>query len=69
MFRITSKMFSSDEFLCTIHDLSTKVTGMHEGCRVLDGSAHLLSRALVNQSATVACCTLYLSPRATHLHQ
>jgi len=34
----------------------------------LDGSAHLLSRALVSQSASVACCTLSLSLRATSRH-
>jgi hypothetical protein len=40
---------------------STKVTDTDESCRVLDGSAHLLSRALVSQSASVAYCTLSVS--------
>jgi hypothetical protein len=38
-----------------------KVVGTYEGGLVLDGSAHSLSRALASQSASVACCTLYLS--------
>jgi hypothetical protein len=46
--------------------MGTKVTGTCEGVRVLDGSAHLKSRAVVNQSASVSCCTLCLSPRANH---
>jgi hypothetical protein len=41
-----------------------EVTGTLEGGRVLDGPAHLLSRVLVSQSASVACCPLPLC--ATH---
>jgi hypothetical protein len=37
------------------------VTGTSEDGRVLDVFAHLLSRALVSQSVSVACCTLFLS--------
>jgi hypothetical protein len=33
----------------------------YESGRVSDGSAHLLSHALVSQSASVICCTLSLS--------
>jgi hypothetical protein len=45
----------------------TKVIGTYEGGRVLDCSAHLLSRSLVSRWASVACCTLSVSlcaPRA-----
>jgi hypothetical protein len=41
------------------------VTDTDDGGRVLDGSAHLLSRVLVSQSASVFFCTLSLSLRAT----
>jgi hypothetical protein len=44
-----------------------KVTGPYEVGRVLDGSAHLLSRALVSQSASVACCTVTVR-RCQSLH-
>lgn len=37
------------------------------------GSAHIMSRDLVNQSASVACCTLYVSlcapPAVVHCGQ
>jgi hypothetical protein len=36
----------------------TQMTVLDDDGRVLDGSAHLLSRALVSQSASVPCCTL-----------
>jgi hypothetical protein len=38
-----------------------KMMGTYKGGRVFDGSARLLSRALVSQSAPVACRTLSLS--------
>jgi hypothetical protein len=41
--------------------MRTKVTATDYGGLVLDGSAHLLSRALVSQSASVTCCKLSLS--------
>lgn len=37
------------------------MTGTYEGGRVLGGSAHLLSHALVMQSASVTYCALSLS--------
>jgi hypothetical protein len=37
------------------------MTGTNKGGRVLDGSTLLVSRALVNQWASVACCMLHLS--------
>jgi hypothetical protein len=40
-----------------------KVAGTDEDGRVLDGSAHLLSRVLVSQSDSIACCTLSVSAR------
>jgi hypothetical protein len=42
--------------LSKLHD--TKVTSTCEGGRVLDGSAHVKSRALVSQSTSVTCCIL-----------
>jgi hypothetical protein len=39
----------------------TQVIVTEDGGRVLDGSAHLKSRALVNQSASVTGCTLSVS--------
>jgi hypothetical protein len=38
-----------------------KLTCSYEGGRVLEGSAHLKSRAFVSQSAAVACCMLSVS--------
>jgi hypothetical protein len=45
-------------------DLFVKVTITYESGRVLEGSAHLKSRAIVSQSASFAC-TLCLSLRGT----
>jgi hypothetical protein len=45
----------------------TKVAGIYDGGRILEVSAHLLSRAL-SQSAPVACCTLSLSLSLSHPH-
>jgi hypothetical protein len=42
------------------------VTGTYEGGRVLVGSAHLKSRALVSQSASIARCVSSLSVSARH---
>jgi hypothetical protein len=36
-----------------------KVTDNDVGCRILDGSAHLMSRVLVTQSASVELDTLH----------
>jgi hypothetical protein len=41
-----------------IHACVPKVIGTYKGSRVLDGSVHLKSHALVIQSASVACCAL-----------
>jgi hypothetical protein len=37
------------------------VTRTYDGGRDLNGSAHLMPRALESQSASVACCTLTVS--------
>jgi hypothetical protein len=56
----------SSSVLDKIHKYGVKVAGTYEGGRVLVGSAHLLSRALVSQSDSVACCTLSVSLFASH---
>jgi hypothetical protein len=46
---------------CDSYGLRCDVTGT-DGDRILDDSAHLLSRTLVSQPASVACCVLSRCP-------
>jgi hypothetical protein len=59
-------VWSSSSVLDKIHKCGAKVADTYEGGRVLVCSAHLLSRALVSQSDSVACCTLSVSLFASH---
>jgi hypothetical protein len=45
-------------FSLSARQTQTNAATTDDGDRVLDGSAHLKSRALVCQSASVTCCTL-----------
>jgi hypothetical protein len=54
-----------DSASCVCH---TKLTRTCDGGRVLDGSAHVLSRALVSQSASVACYTTCLCAPSGNIH-
>jgi hypothetical protein len=40
---------------------AVKIAGIYDGDCVLEATAHELSRALVSQSPSVACCTVSLS--------
>jgi hypothetical protein len=41
-----------------IFTLHINVTGIYDGGRILDASAHLLSRGFLSQLASITCCTL-----------
>jgi hypothetical protein len=50
-----------EAFACSEMSFVSEVKSTYKCSRVFDGFAHLLSRSLVSQSASVACCTLCLS--------
>jgi hypothetical protein len=49
-----------EAFDCSEMSFVSEVKSTYKCSRVFDGFAHLLSRYLVSQSASVACCTLCL---------